>query len=69
MNRNRFVSVLSGCLLTIGSALGQETPGFVLDGHVPGLEDGTTVRLLRSKEALSRKDYGDATPGRDASGP
>ena len=54
MNRNRFVSVLSGCLLTIGSALGQETPGFVLNGHVPGLVDGTTVRLVNLEKDSSR---------------
>lgn len=65
MNRNRFVSVLSGCLLTMGSALGQETPGFVLDGHVPGLEDGTTVRLVNLEKDGSRGEPLGETTARD----
>lgn len=65
MNRNRFVSVLSGCLLTIGSALGQETPGFVLDGHVLGLEDGTTVRLVNLEKDGSRGEPLGETTARD----
>lgn len=65
MNRNRLVSVLSGCLLTMGSALGQETPGFVLDGHVPGLEDGTTVRLVNLEKDGSRGEPLGETTARD----
>lgn len=63
MTHKQLLTTALGCLMAAGSVAAQNT--FTISGHVPGMEDGVTVRLMSLEQDVYKGELLTQTTARD----